>query len=225
MSVPDELADNRMSRRQAVRETYERIADHFAKTRPTAWAEVDSFLSGRTGAIGLDLGVGNGRHAEVLAEVVDDVIGIDLSRAVLETARDRAESKEFPVTLVEADVGLLPVRSKTVDIAVYIATLHHLPSRSARIESLAELDRVLTPTGVGLISAWSVSHDRFDATVGFDTTIDWTLPDGQTVPRFYHIYDHDEFTREIESSPLRIRDRFDAAGNCYAVVTTPDSSR
>ncbi|MFB6229360.1 MAG: SAM-dependent methyltransferase, partial [Halobacteriales archaeon] len=56
-----------MPRRRDVRETYERIAAHFAQTRPEPWEEVAGFLDGRSGAVGLDIGAGNGRHAELLA--------------------------------------------------------------------------------------------------------------------------------------------------------------
>ena len=47
--------------------TYDRIATHFSQTREYAWPEIEAFLDGRSGATGLDLGCGNGRHAEVLA--------------------------------------------------------------------------------------------------------------------------------------------------------------
>ena len=49
-----------------VRDTYDRIGAHFARTRPEPWEEVRRFLEGRSGDLGLDVGVGNGRHAELL---------------------------------------------------------------------------------------------------------------------------------------------------------------
>ncbi len=81
-----------------------------------------------------------------------------------------------------------------------------------------ELARILTSDGVAIISAWSVSHNRFDAEVGFDTTIDWTLPDGEVVPRFYHIYDLEEFRADLNASQLAINSTYEASGNCYAQV-------
>jgi hypothetical protein len=70
------------------------------------------------------------------------------------------------------------------------------------------------------VSAWSVVHDRFDREVGHDTTVDWTLPGGETVPRFYHVYDREEFERDLEDATLAVRDVRTSSGNCYAVVTT-----
>jgi len=71
-------------------------------------------------------------------------------------------------------------------------------------------------------SAWSTAHDRFDAPTdaetGFDTTVDWTLPGGETVPRFYHIYAPAEFEREIADSGLETVSFEISSGNCYAFV-------
>lgn len=209
-----------MERRADVRDTYDRIATHFAATREYAWPEVESFLeSVPHGVVGLDLGCGNCRHAEGLADRVDRVVGLDVSRGLLETGRERARERTFDVDLVQGDAATLPLRDGVVDVAVYVATLHHLPSRPARLASLDELARVLAPDGRALVSAWSTVHDRFDVDAGFDTTIEWTLPDGETVDRFYHIYDPDEFETDLEDSGLEILEWELSSGNCYATVT------
>ena len=201
------------------RSTYDRIADHFAKTREYAWPEVESFLENQEGAVGLDLGCGNGRHAELLAARCDHVVGLDISGGLLATARKRARERGFDVELVQADAAGLPVATGSVDLAVYVATLHHLPNREARRRSLDELARVLSPDGTALVSAWSTAHDRFDREVGFDTTVDWTLPGGETVPRFYHVYSPAEFDEDLAASDLAVVSSRVSSGNCYATVT------
>jgi tRNA (uracil-5-)-methyltransferase TRM9 len=205
--------------RRDVRETYDRIGHHFAQTRAHPWPAVERFIEGADATVGLDLGCGNARHAEALAAHAERVLGIDLSRAVLETAHERSRERNFPVELCQADATALPIASRTVDCAVYIATIHHLPAREARIESLDELARVLAPGGRALVSAWSTTHDRFDRTEGFDTTVDWTLPGGETIPRYYHIYDSAEFEADVSESELGVERVFEERGNCYAVVT------
>ncbi|MEM4780330.1 MAG: class I SAM-dependent methyltransferase [Halalkalicoccus sp.] len=202
----------------SVRGTYDRIAGHFAATREYAWPEVEAFLAERTGRVGLDVGCANGRHAEALDERTDRVVGVDVSRGLLAEARDRADSRGFSIDLVQGDASRPPVRDRVVDLAVYVATIHHLRGREARVRSLDELARALAPGGRGLVSAWSTAHEKFDSESGFDTTIDWTLPGGETVPRFYHIYDPAEFRAEIADSALSL-DSFEiSSGNCYAVV-------
>jgi hypothetical protein len=81
---------------------------------------------------------------------------------------------------------------------------------------------VLAPERRALVSAWSTAHDRFDADAdaqtGFDTTVDWTLPGGETVGRFYHIYAPSEFERDVAASGLELVSFELSSGNCYAVV-------
>ena len=203
--------------------TYDRIAAHFSKTREYAWPEVESFLNGRSASRALDVGCGNGRHTELLAERVPSVIGVDLSRELLAAAAIRARDRAFAdrIDLVHGDAASLPIADDAVGLAVYVATLHHLSPRAARVRSLDELARVLEPGGTALVSAWSTAHDRFDREEGFDTTVDWTLPGGETVPRYYHIYSPAEFDAELAASDLDPVDVDVSSGNCYAVVT-PD---
>lgn len=205
-----------MSRRE-VRETYDRIAEHFAQTRAHAWSDVERFIETETEdvPVALDLGCGNGRHAELLVPRAETVVCADLSRSVLETARNRTGGR---VGLIQTDAADLPFPSDSIDTAVYIAALHHLPTRALRIRSLEELTRVLTPSGRALVSVWSTDHSEFESTTGFDTTVDWTLPDGETVDRFYHIYDPDEFERDVREGSDDVHELFTSHGNCYAVI-------
>lgn len=206
--------------RRGVRETYEEIGTHFSKTREYAWPEVEEFVEAQ-GPVdtALDIGCGNGRHTELLSNVASRVLGLDVSRSLLMEARTRVGDD---VTLLQSDASRLPVRDELVDLAIYVATIHHLPTRDDRRATLRELARVLAPDGRALVSAWSTAHDRFDApadaTEGFDTTVDWTLPGGETVDRFYHIYAPDEFRTDLVQSGLRIVEFEISSGNCYAVV-------
>jgi tRNA (uracil-5-)-methyltransferase TRM9 len=202
-----------------VHHTYDRIAGHFAQTREYPWPEVEEFLDDRTAEVALDLGCGNGRHAEVLAECADSVVCVDASTGLLREARTRSVERDFAAALVAGDAAHVPLRADTVGLAVYVATLHHLPDRAARVASLDELARVLDPGGAAVVSVWSTEHDRFDRREGFDTTVDWTLPGGETVPRFYHVYDPDEFDADLGDSDLAVVESFVSSGNCYAVVT------
>jgi len=210
-----------MDRRpERVREVYDRIAAHFSETRAHPWPDVTAFVDAADPVgTALDLGCGNGRHAELLADRADRVVGLDVSRGVLGEARDRATSHGFGVDLVQGDAATPPLRADCIDLAVYVAALHHLPDRETRVASLDGLARVLAPGGRALVSAWSTEHDRFDATSGFNTTVDWTLPGGETVGRFYHIYDPAEFERDLDASDLTVERTWVAAGNCYATVT------
>jgi ubiquinone/menaquinone biosynthesis C-methylase UbiE len=216
----DEIGDHRSAQR--VRDVYDDIADHFSKTREYAWPEVEEFLADVSGRRGLDVGCGNGRHTELLASHVDHAVGVDASGGLLGSASERMTERDWTGALVQGDAAALPFAADTFDVGIYVATLHHLPTRDARRRSLDELARVLDDGGRALVSAWSTAHDRFDASAdaeaGFDTTVDWTLPGGETVPRFYHIYAPAEFDADIAASGLEVLDSRISSGNCYAKV-------
>lgn len=208
-----------------VQTVYDRIASHFTKTREFPWPTVETFLEQEDGEYGLDIGCGNGRHTELLAQSVNLAVGIDLSKTMLQEAENRAKANGFRAAFFQANAAALPFASGQFDVATYIATLHHLPTRATRVKSLNELARVLAPEGIGLVSVWSTEHERFEANAGFDTTVDWTLPDGEIVPRFYHIYDPDEFTADLSTSDLHILTHEIVRGNCYARVSTGKKTR
>ena len=211
---PDHMTDDRSD----VRETYEHIAEQFSKTRAHPWPETEAFCEGRRVATALDVGCGNGRNAERLVDHADRVIGVDVSGTLLSLARERVPG----ATLVQGDAATLPLSDDCADLAVYVATLHHLPKRRLRRRSLDELARVLAPGGEALVSAWSTAHDRFEASAddecGFDTELDWTMPDGETVGRYYHIYAPPEFEADLVASDLGVERSWLSSGNCYAVV-------
>ena len=218
-----DLTDHRSPTR--VREVYDQIASHFSKTRAYPWPEVEQFVAEyASGGLGLDVGCGNGRHTELLVEPCDRVVGVDVSRGLLAEAHTRLSGSvgDERVAWVQADAAVLPLGEGLVDTAVYVATLHHLPDRETRVRSLSELARVLAPGGTALVNAWSTAHDRFDADpeaqAGFDTTIDWTLPGGERVERFYHIYAPAEFERDLRASGLVVESVAVSSGNCYARV-------
>lgn len=217
-----------MTDRHDIAGTYDRIAEHFSSTREYAWPEVEAFLDEHASVHGsdvaLDLGCGNGRHAELLAPLADRVVGIDASIGLLNEAERRAIDRAFELDAIAGDASQIPLNTDSVDIAVYVATIHHLPTREERIDSLAELARVLDPEGVALVSAWSTAHSKFDQDEGFDTTIDWTLPGGETVPRYYHIYSPDEFREDLDAAPLAIDAFKISSGNCYVTVR-PEGKR
>ena len=227
----DPPATDDLTRRADVRDTYDEIATHFASTREYAWPEVESFVdthaasNARSGArVGLDVGCGNCRHAELLVDTCETVVGLDASAGLLETGRERARERGFEIVLCQGDAATLPLATNSVDLAVYVATLHHLPTQRARRASLDELARVLDPDGRALISAWSTAHDKFDETDGFDTTIEWTLLGGETVDRFYHIYAPEEFDADLEASELEVLEWELSSGNCYATVAGSQST-
>ena len=203
---------------RGVMQTYDEIAFHFSQTRDSPWPDVVEFLENLSGKVGLDICCGNGRHSELLSKCAEKVIGMDLSSMMLRETVQRGVGKNFEVIAVKGNSIRLPIKSECVDIGVYIAAIHHLPTSEYRVDSLNELERVLSPDGIAIIGAWCTEHDRFERGDGFDTIINWKLPNGDLIPRYYHIYDMEEFEKEIKCSKLNVIETYVSRGNCYAIV-------
>ena len=94
----------------------------------------------------LDAACGTGRHAAVLAKQGNKVIGVDLSKAMLDVARAKLKKK---ADLRLGDLHRLPLEVAEVDAAVCSLALTYLTDLRP---PLAELRRVLRPGGQLVLS-------------------------------------------------------------------------
>ena len=90
-----------------------------------------------------DLGCGTGELAETLSPFVRKVIGVDSSREMLASARERLGARDN-VDLRLGGLEHLPIDDAELDAALLFLVLHHLPD-PARV--LAEVRRTLRPGG------------------------------------------------------------------------------
>ena len=96
----------------------------------------------------LDAACGEGYGSFMLAHAATHVTGIDISADAVAHARERYPSGN--ITFVHGSVTDLPLPDGCVDVVVSFETIEHL---SAQREMLAEFRRVLTPSGVLVISS------------------------------------------------------------------------
>ncbi|MCC7010186.1 MAG: ArsR family transcriptional regulator [Acidobacteria bacterium] len=102
-----------------------------------------------------DLGCGTGAIVSLLAPHVRTVIGVDASDEMLAAARRRTAS--FPnVDLRRGSLEALPIAAATLDAALMVLVLHHLPSP---VPALAEAFRALKP-GARLLVVDMAPHER-----------------------------------------------------------------
>ena len=106
---------------------------------------VRQILDGLTAGVALDAACGTGRHAEYLASLGHQVIGVDSSPEMLARARAKIPAGEFH----EADMHHLPVPDDHVDLVICALSLTHVPELAP---VLAEIVRVLRPGGHLVIS-------------------------------------------------------------------------
>ncbi len=102
-----------------------------------------------------DLGCGTGQVAAVLAPNVARVIAVDGSAEMLAAARKRLRD-HANVELRRGELESLPLEDASVDVALAVLVLHHLPDPAA---ALREAARAVKPGGTLLIvDMWP--HDR-----------------------------------------------------------------
>jgi SAM-dependent methyltransferase len=92
----------------------------------------------------LDLGCGVGRMTAFLASRGARMVAVDNAAGML--ARCRARLDGTPRSLVQSEASRLPVRDGSLDAAVCVGVLEHLPA-AVRRAALAEMARVVRPGG------------------------------------------------------------------------------
>jgi tRNA (uracil-5-)-methyltransferase TRM9 len=188
-----------------VHEVYEQIASHFSSTRYKPWPIVESFLRAlEPGAIGLDIGCGNGKYLTVNPDVF--IVGSDRSSNLVEIA-----NQHEPRSAVVADTLALPHQAARFDFAISIAVVHHLSTRERRQEAIGKILECLKVGGKALIYVWALeqksSRRGWDEGCAQDVMVPWVMKSGKktdedglaekTFQRYYHLYRSGELEEDI----------------------------
>ncbi len=91
----------------------------------------------------LDLGCGTGRNSNYLAEMGNDVCGIDISKTAISIAKERALKKGLRVDYAVGDIGNdYNIKDNFIDIVLDVTSSNSL-NEKARENYLKEVHRVL----------------------------------------------------------------------------------
>jgi ubiquinone/menaquinone biosynthesis C-methylase UbiE len=151
---------------------------------------------------------------------------------MLRIAREKIKQLglEKNVNLILGDVIQLPLKSKSMDGAIFVAALHHLPSAEQRLASLVELERVLRPGASAFISVWDFEQERFETELEKqlndppkegefgDVYVPWLGKRGMKQNRFYHLFYKGELIKLVNQTGLKILKIFRASDNYHALV-------
>ncbi|EXJ93324.1 hypothetical protein A1O1_01716 [Capronia coronata CBS 617.96] len=218
-----------------VHEVYDQIATHFSATRYKPWPVVDEFLrSLPAGAVGLDVGCGNGKYLPVNKNVF--IVASDRSKALVEIA-----GQHQPHTAIVADTLSLPHPPSRFDFAISIAVIHHLSSVDRRIQAIRAILQTLTPPsrassgGQALIFVWALeqknSRRGWDRGGQQDVLVPWVLkpdhasqPDtpARTYQRYYHLYHEGELQDNVIAAGARILSSGYDRDNWWVVIARRD---
>lgn len=138
-----------MDRTQSIQEQFSKSAAKYAHSAVhTGGPDLDALLSAAelTGSERvLDLGCGPGHTALALAPGAAEVVGVDMTPAMLEQARALATARGVPHARFEqADVANLPFDGASFEVVSSRFSAHHY-AEPARV--IAEVARVLVPGG------------------------------------------------------------------------------
>ena len=191
---------------QNVHQIYEQIATHFSSTRYKPWPVVESFLQSlEPGAIGLDVGCGNGKYLTVNHDVF--IVGSDRSSNLVKIA-----SQHQPHAVIVADTLALPHQTGRFDFAVSIAVVHHFSTLERRREAVKGILECLRAGGKALVYVWALeqkgSRRGWDEGCEQDVMVPWVMKSGkkyqnedglteETFQRYYHLYRSGELEEDI----------------------------
>lgn len=155
---------------------YDEIAEHWSEfveapwKNEILWPTIRSLLPEVAGKAVLDVGCGDGTYTAWLADRGADAVGIDLSREMVNTARethgDRAKFRQADIT-----DSLSFAEDQHFDLVLCQHVFSHLRDVS---DPLAEFARVLKPGGTVVLSTHHPFHDHL-------VVADQTYPDTREI--------------------------------------------
>ena len=199
---------------ESVKATYDIIGEDFDETRQIPVEEFklfEQFL--KPGMRVLDLGCGNGRLLKSLKDC--HYLGVDNNETMLKLA-----GKNFPHgTFIKGDQLQIPCKDGIVDLIFCVRAFHHLPGRQMRLRALHEMNRVLMPNGILIITVWNLWQPqfrmramkaflRFLFTLGSYSCKDFFIPWGKKAMRYYHAFTPAELMKLVTSSGFEIEELF-----------------
>lgn len=150
---------------RAVQEAFSLQADSYASSErvsdPEGRRAFVAFVAPPAHARVLDIATGPGFMAFAFAERVHEVIGVDITAAMLQRAESERGSRGLAnVRFQAADVQSLPFADASFDVVTCGSAFHHFSNPSS---ILAEMARVLRPDGMVAINDITTSGDAAKA--------------------------------------------------------------
>uniref|UniRef100_A0A0N4ZKF0 S-adenosyl-L-methionine-dependent tRNA methyltransferase ABH8 n=1 Tax=Parastrongyloides trichosuri TaxID=131310 RepID=A0A0N4ZKF0_PARTI len=151
MAIPKENKNGKILESSYVQEVYENIAEHFDETRHSQWKAVSKFLDSIPPySVLFDLGCGNGKYLIRKDKLIK--IGSDLCFNLCQIAYNKG------CNVLQADILNLPFKPESADAVISIAVIHHLSTKSRRLEALKQIRKILKVGGRGCITVWAMNQ-------------------------------------------------------------------
>lgn len=167
---------------------YNTIANTFSDTREFLWDDLkglERFTNDHDTV--LDIGCGNGRLYQLFSEKQVNYIGLDQSDQLIAIAKERFPEQRFLVS----NMTKIPLQNEFADVIYAIASFHHLPNDTLRVQALQEMKRMLKKNGQIILLNWNLYSDwareKYDGDEQGDYLIPWKDGNGNVLGvRYYH---------------------------------------
>jgi len=224
-----------------VKHNYASIADDFHQTRQKGlWPEIVKLTSEvPNNSRLLDVGCGNGRLLEALADKNIHYTGLDNCPELLALA-----AKNFPHqanNFHEAELlNLNKYPGLNYDYIFSIGVLHHIPGQRLRLDAMKQLKNKLAPQGQLIISVWNLWQSTNNKGVKFYRHLIWKFwflkilgkhhmdfgdiifnwkHDTNISQRYYHAFTMRELKRLAKLSGFKIKDLYKDTYNYYLLLS------
>lgn len=207
-----------------VHNVYDQIATHFSQTRYRAWPSVEKFLLNLpNGSFGFDAGCGNGKNAKVNPNIT--MLGSDRCFKLLEILQSNG------IEAVQSDILNIGFVQSRFDFGICIAVIHHISSKSRRIESIRNMLELLTSNGQLMITVWALEqeadHPSWNISDRQEALIPWKLTKqkqedsnvAESFLRYYHLYQEGELYDDVIAAGGIIISQGYECSNWWCVAT------
>lgn len=201
-----------------VHKVYEKISNHFDKTRYHTWPIIKNFVDSipKNSLVG-DIGCGNGRNCLIRDDC--HFIGTDISESFVNICQSKG------IKCLLANNLDLPFSDNKFDYLMSIAVIHHFCTEERRIKAISELIRVLKINGKVLIYVWAKEQKKFSNKYNNDILVPWNLQmnynkgEDKIYNRYYHLFCQGELERLITNfSNIEIIENGYQKDNWYLIL-------
>lgn len=219
----------------SVKNVYNKISGEFSETRKNPWHDwelIKKYVKGHV----LDIGCGNGRASEFFS--YESYTGVDISDKLLEIARKLPQANKKFIHMGFEDLQF----DNKFDSIICMASFHHLPSTTLRINALKNVKKHLRKDGILIISVWNLIYQdifkkhrlyakiRHLLSFGIFSKGDLFIPwKNERSKRYYYAFSPKELRKLLEKNGFKIIDELylknavqvnkEEANNFYYICT------
>ena len=129
----------------AIRHALHPSAQEIATLSLSSHAQIVKELIRGKGERALDVGCGAGPFTWLMAPLFQQLAGIDVKQARIQTARETARTKGLYIDFQVGSAEAMPFADASFDVVVFSNSLHHIPDMD---KAIAEAARVVRPGGL-----------------------------------------------------------------------------